>query len=121
MKLLQEEDSESNPQIRRTNQLIEVHRKREEVFSNTQLFQDKMKMMFDKRTKPADFHIGDLVLKWNAHFEDKGKNGNLFYLWVNPYKKFSFKGKNAYLLESSDNELTVGGPVNGRFLKPYFQ
>ena len=33
----------------------------------------------------------------------------------------AFRGKNAYILETSDGDLTVGGPVNGRFLKPYFQ
>ena len=107
--------------MRRINQLIEVHQKREQVFSSNQLFQDKMKNFFDKRTKVQDFQVGDMVLTWNSQFDDKGKHGKFDHLWIGPYRIAAFRGKNAYILETSDGNLTVGGPVNGRFLKPYFQ
>ncbi len=55
MNLLQDEKSKVDPWMRRINQLIEVHQKREEVFSNTQLFQNRMNKMFDRKTKPTNF------------------------------------------------------------------
>jgi hypothetical protein len=33
-----------------------------------------MKKVFERRTKDNDFHINDLVLKWDARNEDKGKH-----------------------------------------------
>ena len=35
-----------------------------------------MKHVFDKRVKAIDFNLGDLVLKWDARYEDKEKDGN---------------------------------------------
>jgi len=75
---------------------------REEVYNKTQLHQDKMNKVFDKHTKVDDFKVDDLVLKWDARNEHKGKHGKFDYLWLGPFKII------AYL------------PVNGRFLKHYF-
>jgi len=47
---------------------------REEVFKNVQLYQDKMKKFFDRRTKNDDFQISELVLKWDAMIEDKSEH-----------------------------------------------
>ena len=84
MKFLQEQGTESNPLQRRINQLVEVQQVREEVFGKAQIFQDKVKRIFDKKAKPNDFQQGDLVLKWDARYEDKGKHGNFYYLWKGP-------------------------------------
>jgi transposase InsO family protein len=81
MKLLQEQEVEPNDIQRRINQLIHVQQMREEVYNNTQLHQDKMKKVFDKRTKVDDFKVDDLVLKWDARNEDKGKHGKFDHLW----------------------------------------
>jgi len=35
---------------------------------------DHIKKIYDKRTKVNDFHIEDLVLKWDAMNEEKGKH-----------------------------------------------
>jgi hypothetical protein len=51
MKLLQEVDVEPNHVQRRISQLVHVHQMREEVLNNVQLYQDKMKNFFDRRTK----------------------------------------------------------------------
>ena len=40
-----------------------------------QAFQGKVKKIFDGKAKPDDFQQGDLVLKWDARHEDKGKHG----------------------------------------------
>lgn len=45
-----------------------------------------MKEVFDKGTKKEDFHIGDLVLKWDAQHQDPGKNSKFDALWLGPFK-----------------------------------
>jgi hypothetical protein len=119
MKLLQEQDAEPNDIQRRINQLIHVQQMREEVFNNTQLFQDKMKKVFDKKTKADDFKINDLVLKWDARNEDKGKHGKFDHLWLGPYRIVAYHGNNVFLLQELNGDFLGGGPVNGRFLKHY--
>ena len=37
--------------------------------------------MFDKRAKADCFNLGDLVLKWDARHEDKGKHSKFDELW----------------------------------------
>ena len=59
---------------------MEVKQIKEGVPDKVQVFQDKMKNIFDKRTKPDDFQQGDLVLKWDARYEDKGKHRNFDHL-----------------------------------------
>jgi hypothetical protein len=70
MKLLQEQEVEPNDIQIRINQLIHVQQMREEVYKNKKLHQDTMERVFDKHTK-----VDDLVLKWDAGNEDKGKHG----------------------------------------------
>ena len=74
MKYVQEDEAEPNPTQRRINQLIEVHELRG-LCEKTQSYQDKVKQVFDRRTKDDTFNLGDQVLKWDARFEDKGKHG----------------------------------------------
>lgn len=83
---------------RRINQLIEVQQMREEVYNKSQLFQDKMKKVFDKRAKVDDFQVGDLILKWNVRFQDKRKHGKFDHLWKGPYKTVAYHGNNDFIL-----------------------
>ena len=80
MILLQEHEAEPNDSQRRINQLINVHQMREQVFNNSQFHQEKMKISFDRHTKDDDFKVDDLVLKWDARNEDKGKHGKFDHL-----------------------------------------
>jgi len=64
--------------------------------------------------------LGDVVLRWDARNEDKGKHGNFESLWKGPYKISAFKGKNAFLLEEMDGRDYSGGAANGRLLKHYY-
>jgi hypothetical protein len=66
MKLLQEMQAEPNDSQRRINQMIHLQQSREEVYNKTQVFQERIKKIFDKRTKEDDFELGDLVLRWDA-------------------------------------------------------
>ena len=87
---------------RRINDLVEVQQIREGILDKTQIFQDKMKKFFDKRVKIDDFQIGDLVLKWEARIEDKGKHGKFDHLWQGPYKIYALSGRNVYFLSDLD-------------------
>jgi len=119
-RLLQEEEAEIDPAQRRTFQLVELQQQREQVFGRAQLFQEKVKGIFDRKTKPEDFQVGDMVLKWDAVREDKGKHGKFDHLWKGPYKVAAFAGNNDYMLEEAEDGCVLGTPVNGRLLKHYF-
>ena len=66
MKLLQEAQVEPNDIQRRINQTIHLQQTREEVHQRSQVLQEKLKKIFDKRTKVEDFYIGDKGLKWDS-------------------------------------------------------
>ena len=55
MKLLQEVQSKENDMQRRLNQTIHLQKTREEVYKRNQVVQEKMKKIFDRRTKDNDF------------------------------------------------------------------
>ena len=120
LKLMQENEANPNYIQRRINQLIHVQQMREEVYNNTQLHQDKMKKVFDKQTKVDDFKVDDLVMKYDARNEDKGKHGKFDYLWLGPFKIVSYHGSNAYLLQEINGDIIGGGLVNAMFVKHYF-
>jgi hypothetical protein len=48
--------------------------------------QQKIKQVFDKKAKKEWFQIGDLVLKWDAPKQDKGKHNKFESLWNGPFK-----------------------------------
>ena len=119
MKYLQEQDIESNPLHRRINQLVEVQHIRDQVVDNDQAFQDKVKKIFDKKAKPDDFEQGEMLLKWDARHEDKGKHGKFEHLSKVPYQIAKDHGNNSYSLQEVNGDVFSAGPINGRFLKHY--
>lgn len=76
---------EPNDIQRRINQNIHLQQTKEEVYMKAQVIQDKIKKVFDKKTKANDIYIGDKVLKWDSRREDKGKHGKFEFLWQGPY------------------------------------
>jgi hypothetical protein len=90
-----------------------------QVFNNSQLHKDKMKRAFEKHTKDDDFKVDDLVLKWDARNEDKGKHEKFDHLWLGPFRIVAYQGRNCFFLQELNGNLIGGGPVNGRFLKHY--
>ena len=120
MKLLQEVQVEENDMQRRINQTIHLQQTREEVYERTQLVQENMKNLFDKRTKANNFQIGNVVLKWDSRREEKGKHGKFENLWKGPYIIHAERGHNTFFLKKLNGEDLYGGLVNGRMLKHYF-
>ena len=78
-----------------------------------------MKNIFDRRTKPDDFQQGDLVLKWDARYEDKGKHGKFDHLQKGPSQVAYDQGNNTYVVQEANGDLLVGEPVNDHFLRHY--
>jgi hypothetical protein len=79
-----------------------------------------MKEIFDKRSKERNFMIGDLVLKWDARREAKGKHGKFDNLWLGPFQVIAVQDNNTYDLAQLDGEV-FGAPINGKFLKHFLQ
>jgi hypothetical protein len=119
MRLLQEQYVEPDATQRRINELINVQKTREKAFKNSQLHQDMIKKDFDRNTKEDDLKVADLVLKWDAKNEDRGKHVKFDHMWLGPFKIVSYHGNNAYVLQELNGDLVGGGLVNGRFLKNY--
>ena len=120
MKMIQELQVETNDIQRRINQTIHLQQTREEVYLKSQVFQDKIKKIFDKKTKEDDFYIGEKVLKWDSRREEKGKHGKFDFLWKGPYFIYGYRGNNAFFLKELDGSNLPGGPINGRMLKHYY-
>jgi len=57
-----------------------------------------MKKIFDRGEKQENFQINDLVLRWDARYEDKGKHGNFYHLYKGPYKIVACHGSNTFIL-----------------------
>ena len=64
------------------------------------------------------FIVGDLVLKWDARKDEKGKHGKFYNLWIGPFTVIKILGNNTFVLQNLNGE-EIAGPVNGCFLK-YF-
>ena len=119
MRLLQEVGSEEDDNQRRINQMIHLQQTRDEVSQNAIQLQENIKKIYDRKTKEEKFQLDDVVLRWDARNEDKGKHGKFDNLWKGPYKISEYRGHNAFLLSNMDGQDCPGGPVNGRLLKHY--
>jgi hypothetical protein len=64
--------------------------------------------------------LGDLVLKWDAPKQDKGKHGKFEALWIGPFNISELFSNNTYKLQILEDSEFFGGPINGHFLKKYF-
>jgi hypothetical protein len=119
-KFLQEADSESNDLTRRIHNLVKLQQDREQLLEKTELHHRKMKETFDRKVKADTFKAGELVLKWDAARQEKGKHGKFDVLWTGPFVKATVQQNNTFVLQYLAGEEVSGGPFNGRFLKPYF-
>eukprot|EP00253_Pinus_taeda_P007437 PITA_07437 len=119
VKLLQKAGSEEDPMQRRLNQMVHLQQTREEVFKNTSKLQEKIKKIYDRKAKVDKFQVDDVVLKWDARNEEKGKHSKFENLWKGPFKVAAYQGQNAFLLKEMNGEDCPGGLINGRLLKQY--
>jgi len=100
--------------------MIHLQQTREEVFQNTSKLQERIKKIYDHKTKEDNFNMGDVVLLWDAWNEEKRKHGKLENLWKGPCRISAFRVNNAYVLEEMNGEGYSGGEINGNLLKHYY-
>jgi hypothetical protein len=75
---------------------------------------------FDNKVSKEYFQLGDLVLKWDAPKQDKGKHGKFKSLWIGLFMIYEAFSNNTYKLQNLEDSEVFGGLVNGHFLKKYF-
>jgi hypothetical protein len=64
-----------------------------------------------------DFQLGDIVLKWDAPKQDKGKHSKFEALWIDHFKISDVFSNYTYKLQDLKDVEFFGSPVNGNFLK----
>lgn len=57
-----------------------------------------MKETFDRKVKEDIFKTGDLVLKWDAVRQEKGKHGKFDALWIGPFIIKQVQQNNTFIL-----------------------
>jgi len=63
--------------------LVEDHEKYKQTLNQ---HQELVKCWFDKKSSSdRDFQVGDLVLKWDKSYEDKGEDIKFEKLWCGPF------------------------------------
>jgi hypothetical protein len=106
--------------VKRILQLVEVQETREKILDKAREHKQNIKQDFDRKVRKEHFHLGDLVLKWDAPKKDKCKNGKFDALWISPFKIFEIFPNDTYRLYNLEGDEAFGGPVNGHFLKRFF-
>ena len=117
---MQESQEEPDDMVRRINQLIGLEETRNQVNQRLIEYQEKIKSVFDRHAKDRKFQIGDLVLRWDIRRAEKGKYGKFDPLWFGPFKIVQQGGNNTFIFENLQGDW-LDAPVNGQFLKSYFQ
>jgi ribonuclease HI len=118
--LLHDHEGEPNLTLRRIHQMVEVQQIREQVLNRAYNRQQKIKQAFDRKNKKKEFEQGDLVLKWDAPRQEKGKHSKFDALWFGPFKILEAFSNNTYRLQDLEGNEVFNGPVNGHFLKKCF-
>jgi hypothetical protein len=118
-KFFQDYQGEPGDMIKRILQLVEMQQTREKVLDRAHEQQQRIKQAFYKKGKKEDFQSGDLVLKWDAPKQDRGKHGKFEALWIRPFKISKKFPNNTYRLQKFEGDEVFGGLVNGHFLKKF--
>lgn len=63
--------------------------------------------------------MNDLVLRWDARGDEKGKHGKFDNLWFGHFIIAEVLDNNTFILKILDGGELLRGPVNGHFLKHF--
>ena len=76
------------------------------------MYRLNIKSRFDRNIKENTFSAGDMVLRWDARKEQKGKHGKFDNLWFGPFLVSKVLENNTFILQSLEGE-ELSSPVNG--------
>ena len=110
---------EPNNIQRRIFALIELQQEREAVEEKAKMYRKEIKERFDRKIKENTFSCGDMVLRWGARKEQKGKHGKFYNLWIGHFIILKLLENNTFVLQTLEGE-ELSNPVNGRFLKHFY-
>ena len=99
--------------------MIELQQNREKVDEKAQLYRAKIKSRFDRNNKENTFSVADMVLRWDARKERKGKHGKFDNICFGPFLVSKVLENNTFILQSLEGE-ELSSLVNGRFLKHFY-
>jgi hypothetical protein len=100
--------------------LLELDDKRVTALEHTTQHQAVVKHWCDKKSTVKAFRISDLVLMWDKEKEKPDSHTKFQRLWIGPYQIAEILGENTFRLATLDGEY-LPLPINGQFLKHYFQ
>jgi hypothetical protein len=120
VKFFQDYEGEPDHMVRRIHQMVEVQQIREQVMDVAHSRKQKVKQAFDRKVRKKEFEVEDLVLKWDAPRQDKGKHSKFDALWIGPFRISEVFSNNTYRLQDLEGEEVLSSPVNGHFLKKCF-
>ena len=112
MKFFQDSQEEPSDIQRRVYALIELQQKCEAVDEKAQIHRRNIKERFDTKIKENTFSSGDIVLRWDARKEQKGKHGKFDSLWFGPFIVLKILENNTFILQTLEGE-ELSNPVNG--------
>ena len=72
---------------------------RDKIQFKLRKYHNKMKSLFEKMARERDFREGDLVLRWDARREDKGKHGKFEKLRFGPLSIVEANRNNTFVLQ----------------------
>ena len=84
--------------------MIELLQECEALIEKAQDYNRKIKEKFDRKVKENDFSCGDMVLRWDARKEQKGKHGKFENLWLGPLMISKFLENKTFTLQSMEGE-----------------
>ena len=85
IKFFQYSQEEPSDIQRRVYALIELQQEREAIEEKAQMYTKEIKQRFDRKIKENIFSCGDMILRWDARKEQKGKHGKFDNLWFGSF------------------------------------
>ena len=93
-----EENPSSSIQLRH-NQILKLEEEREKARTTHAKHQQIIKSSFDTTsTRSKHLQVGDLVLKWDKAYEDKGKHNKFQKMWLKPFQISERIGPSTFIL-----------------------
>jgi hypothetical protein len=96
-----------------------LQEKRDRAQITMSAYQQRISKYFNKKVKPRDFKVGDLVLRKVTLATKDPAEGKLASSWEGPYKVISCHRPGAYYLEDQKGKV-LQRPWNAEHLKKYF-